>query len=130
MDSETLQPKVTNKGGKNSHYRISMDRRIIENAFGILVSHFRLLLDTMEQWPRAVRYIVFAYVVLYNMMTHLGRADWEPILGNDVAGQQNEPTVYVPNDKYRDPLREAKHQRELLKDYFNHVRVGLWAGGQ
>ena len=27
----------------------------------------------------------------------------------------------MPNGNYRTPLREAKHQRDLLKDYFNHV---------
>ena len=26
-----------------------------------------------------------------------------------------------PRENYRNPLREVKHQQELLKDYFNHV---------
>ena len=29
-------------------------------------------------------------------------------------------------ENFRNPLREAKHQRDLLKDYFNHV--GALAG--
>ena len=29
--------------------------------------------------------------------------------------------MYVPDDNYRNSLREAIHQRNLLKDYFNHV---------
>ena len=32
----------------------------------------------------------------------------------------------MPDDNYRNPSREAKHQRDLLKDYFNHV--GALAG--
>ena len=32
----------------------------------------------------------------------------------------------MPDENYRNPAREAKHQRDLLKDYFNHV--GALAG--
>ena len=48
-------------------------------------------------------------------------ADRAPTPGNDVVAQQNEQAVYVPNENYRNPSREAKHQQELLKDYFNQV---------
>ena len=60
------------------------------------------------------------------MRTHQGEADRAPTKGNDVAAQQNEQAVYMPNENYRNPLKEAKHQRELLKDYFNHM--GALAG--
>ena len=64
------------------------------------------------------------------LRTYQARADRAPTPGNDVAAQQNEQAVYVPNENYRNPSREAKHQRELLKDYFNHVRhwLGRWTG--
>ena len=39
-----------------------------------------------------------------------------PIPANDVAALLNEQVVYVPDDNYKNPLREAEHQRELLKD--------------
>ena len=48
------------------------------------------------------------------------RRDTKP--GNDVAALENEQVVYVPNDNYRNLSREAKHPRELLKDYINHIR--------
>ena len=96
---------------------------MIENAFGILVSRFRVLLGNMKQRPRVVKDIVFMYVVLHNMLrTHQGGADRA---GNDVAAQHNEQ-VYVQNENYRKPLREVKQQLELLKDYFN--QVGALAG--
>ena len=41
---------------------------------------------------------------------------------NDIVTLQNEQAVYVPNEKYRNPLREPKHQRELLKK----SRGGYW----
>ena len=65
----------------------------------------------MEQRPRAFRDIVFTCVVLQNMLrTHQGGADRAPTPANDVAAIQNEQAVYVPNENYRNPLREAKHQ--------------------
>ena len=90
---------------------------MVENDFGILVSQFRVLLETMEQRPRIVRDIVFMCVVLhYKLRTHQGGADRAPTPANDVEALQNEQVVYIPIENYRNPLREAKHQRELLKD--------------
>ena len=70
-------------------------------------------------------------VVLLNMMwTHHGRADSAQTPGNDVVALQNGQEVYVPYENYSNPSREAKHQQELLVDYFNHVGGTGWAGGQ
>ena len=56
---------------------------------------------------------------------HAG-ADRAPTPANDVAALQNEQMVYVPKGNYRNPSREAKHERELLNDYCNYV--GALAG--
>ena len=55
------------------------------------------------------------------MRTHQGGADRASTPVNHIATLQNEEVVYVPADNYRSPSKEAKHQQELLKDYFNHV---------
>ena len=100
---------------------------MVENSFGILESQFRVLLGTMEQRPRGLRDIVFICVVLHSIMrTQQGGADRVPSPANAAAALHNEQAVYVPNENYRNPLREAKHQRELLIDYFSHI--GALAG--
>ena len=53
--------------------------------------------------------------------THQVEVDRAPTPANYQSALQNEQAVYVPNENYRNPLREAKHQQELLKDYFDHV---------
>ena len=69
-----------------------------------------------------MRDIVCTCVMLRNILrTHHGRADRASTPGNDVVAQENKQAVYVLNENYRNPLREAKQQRELLKDYFNHM---------
>ena len=36
----------------------------------------------------------------------------------------------MAGDNYRNTLMEAKHQRDLMKDYFNHVGALVGAEGQ
>ena len=74
-----------------------------------------------------VRDIVFTCVVFYNMLrTHQDRAESALTTENDVLAQQNDQAVYVPNENNRNPSREAKHQRKVLKGTW-----GIdWAGGQ
>ena len=66
---------------------------------------------------------MFTCAMLHNMLrTHQDGADRAPTPGNDLV-RENGQVVCVPNENYRNPLREAKQQREPLKDYFNHVQA-------
>ena len=65
---------------------------MVENAFGISVSRFRVVLGTMKQRPRVVRDMC---EVAHMPRTHHGRAPRAPNPGNDVGAQQNEQAEYV-----------------------------------
>ena len=81
----------------------------------------------MEQRPKDVRDIVSTCVVLHNMLrSHQGGADRSLTPANDIQPPQADQGERGNNRKFRNPSREGKHQRDLLKDYFN--RVGRLAG--
>ena len=65
--------------------------------------------------------------MLYNILkTHQSRLDRAPNPANDIAAVANEMAVYLPDKDHRNRSREAKYQRNLLKDYFNYI--GALAG--
>ena len=112
-----------------ANYRISRGRRVVENAFGILVSRFRVMRITIELPPATVRDVVFACVVLHNIL----RSQYQGQPGGQQPGEDDD----VPDDcgliggaagggQDRNPAREAKRQRNYLKDYFNNEGAVAW----
>ena len=92
---------------------------MVKNSFGIFVNRFRVLLTTMEQRPKVVRNIVLTCVVLHNMLrSHQGEADRPHTPADDILAPKADQGEQGHNCNFRNPSREAKHQRDLLKDYF------------
>jgi hypothetical protein len=58
------------KGSKERiyNYRLSRARRVVENAFGILTSVFRVLRKPMLLEPKKARYIVLTTIYLHNFL--------------------------------------------------------------
>ena len=111
-----------------ANYRISRGRRVVENAFGILVSRFRVMMTTIELPPATVREVVFTYVVLHNRLrsqyqgTHGGQEPGD----DDVPGDCGLIGGAAGGGPDRNPAREAKRQSDYLKDYFNNEGAVAW----
>ena len=105
-----------------ANYRISRGRWVVENSFGIIVKRFRVLLTTIEQRPKVVRDIVLTCVLLHSMLrSHQRGSDRPPTPADNIVAPQADQGEQGQHENFRHPAREAKHQRDLLKDYFNHV---------
>ena len=50
-----------------TNYKISCGKRVVENAYGILVSRFRVLQSTMQQESFLVMPVITAHMVLLNL---------------------------------------------------------------
>ena len=100
---------------------------VVENSFGILIKIVMALLTTMQQRLKVVRDIVLTCVVLHNMLrSHQGEGDRPPTPADDILAPQADQGEQGHHENLGNPPREAKHQRDLLKNYFNHV--GALAG--
>ena len=106
-----------------ANYTISRGRRVVENAFGILVSRFRVMMTTTELPPETVD-VVMTCVILHNIL----RSQYQGQHGAQQPGGDDDD---VPGDgqliggaadggRDRNPAREAKRLRDYLKDYLNN----------
>lgn len=110
------------------NYRLSRARRIVENAFGILVSRFRCLSTTLQQGPERAAIITTACCVLHNLLrmrnpaaAGAGDAVFNP--EEEDPNDDREPPAplldWLPQRRGRRPGRDAKEQRQYLVDYVN-----------
>lgn len=102
------------------NYRLSRARRVVENAFGIMASYFRVYHTPILVKPQTTDKIILATCILHNMMRSARIAS--PI--ESTFGSTND--VVMPTENLQPissnsgrPNERAANIRELLKQYLN-----------
>ena len=125
------------------NYRHSRGRRVIENAFGILVARWRTFLTSIQASVKNVEKYVLACLALHNFLrqtsnasyTQNGFADSEDTDGTIYLGEKRDQlerndseTNCIRNIRGKRGWRqreEAVSMRDALKDYFNSSEGGV-----
>ena len=105
---------------KQTNYRISRGRIVVEHAFGILANRFRVLHRIMEQQPERVRDLLEVMCVLHNLF-RIRLAHQQPVtIDADIDTPVRRPIIQdVPQPSNRGYGHNAtKRQRDYLKYYF------------
>ncbi len=117
------------------NYRLSRTRWVVENAFGILASRFRVFLTTIKLSPERVTYLILASCCLHNFMVdnnkhaYTSAGDVESADHTFLPGAwQADPPLNSLQSRttYRNPTRSAKQQRQLLTSYFSGAGAVTW----
>lgn len=120
------------------NYRLSRARRISENAFGILVSRFRIFQTALAVNPRTVNKIVNAACTLHNWLAKTSQRSYMPpgSVDREISG-----TAEIIPGQWRQEIGElrniepyggrrstamSKKIRDHLKHYFNNEGAVAW----
>ena len=110
------------------NYRLSRARRVVENAFGILVNRFQVMLTTMQHHADTVRLIVKACMILHNLMRSRYPMLQNQLLDRELSNGDMEPGAWRMGQNLIDTVdvqapnrdsKEGKKQRNLLKHWCN-----------
>ena len=110
------------------NYRLSRSRMVVENAFGILSTKFRVFRREIEMHPEGTEKLVLATVVLHNMLRRKCGAKYMPqcMIDHEDEGHRrvlgiwrNEPALdaLAPTQSRNHPVY-ASAVRERLTNFF------------
>ncbi|XP_030751380.1 uncharacterized protein LOC115878910 [Sitophilus oryzae] len=118
------------------NYRLSRARRVVENAFGILVTRFGIFQKPIKLSPEKVATITIACCYLHNFLMRKGSVDYYKntlISENITTGQcdtgcdRTEFTLTgLKHGLFRNPTNRAKEIRDLYRNYFNQEGQVDW----
>ena len=118
------------------NYRISRARRVVENAFGILASRFRIFLSPINLSPETTTKVVMASCALHNYLrtsssaryTPPGTTDVDTLHGSITEGNwrsvNNLPSISQQGANTYS--KDAKQVRDNYCTYFNSVGKVSW----
>lgn len=111
------------------NYRLSRARRIVENAFGILASRFRILLKTINLSPEKVSTIVLTCCYLHNFLREKKCNNMNRVTDEMEPTEPNCDGSHLVNlapTMIRNASNHAKDVRDKFCEYFNTVGTVPW----
>nr|CAI5837488.1 unnamed protein product [Callosobruchus analis] len=131
------QADLNSKERKIYNYRVSRARRIVENAFGILASRFRIYKTQINIEPKSIEAVVMASCALHNFLMSLSSNSYTSV---ECFDHENiEDGTIMPglsaHDSSMEPLyrrnsgnnsTSAKNVREQFVHYFNNEGTVPW----
>jgi hypothetical protein len=112
--------KNLNEAKTNFNKRLSAARSVVENAFGILASRFRVLGTTINLEPLKVSIITLACCYLHNFLI---REKEESYLAFNGEAVDRCNIVELRRTKHRNTSTEAKNVRDEFCRYFCEERM-------
>ncbi|XP_024082199.1 protein ALP1-like [Cimex lectularius] len=105
--------------GKTSfNNKLSLARRLVENAFGILTQRFRIYCRRIKMAPENVDYVILATCVLHNFLRERSDSVHLPHSYNDgTQNSQPQPCFEPLRSQPGRPAEDAFAVRELFKNY-------------
>ena len=118
-------------------YRLSRARRIVENAFGIMGSRFRVLSTKIALVPGKAEKVVLACATLHNVLRKLAQEEYQESSsmdkenvrnGNIQPGSWRNETTMMPLERStgRNPSNHCKRIRDEFCNYFNNEGQVPW----
>lgn len=102
------------------NYRLSRARRVVENAFGILASRFRIFHTEINMGVDKIDYLIMASCILHNFLRRNNRASYTPIGSLDT--EDIDSKKLIPGEWRQNPtalhslqVRQSRNSSDLAK---------------
>lgn len=137
LRSDFLKPFSQNELDREKrifNYRLSRARRIIENAFGILVSRFRIFNQPINLQIENIEKVVMAACVLHNYLRRKRGDNYIPldfntgVIGSTTSSNANnfEDLLSLQKGHNRHAPQSARLVRDSFKTYFCNEGAVPW----